>query len=193
MTLQPAVSWHPLYQPLTPFQIQFVNGEPYALWMSQHSTGSAYYFNVLDFDGARPINYIAYGGHANFATAGSIPYTIALGLITDETDAGYLWDITQNYRGYWYDIATAEFSIASGASTGATEENEETADWLSWEGYWGDEQYADSVAGQYCIDGECHYSTGPTGPVTKNLGRTTVCISSPCTIFDNINDVTVQS
>jgi hypothetical protein len=180
-------------------QIRFVNEEPYAIYLSEHSAGSAYYWDVVDFDGDRPITYIAYGGHANYVTAGTQDYTIALGIISDKTDAGYLWDMTLNYRGYWYDDDTETFSIASGAGTGATEEDGETADWLEWEGAWGDEQYPDSFlddleTGQYCVDDECHYSSGPTGPVAKNLGRTTVCQDdSDCTIFDNINDLTTQS
>lgn len=175
-------------------QIRFVDEKPYAIYCSEHSAGSAYYWDVVNFNGVRPITYVAYGGHANYVTTGSHDYTIALGLISDTTDAGYLWDMTLNYRGYWYDVDTEEFSIAGGASTGATEENEETASWLSWEGYWGDEQYEDSVSGQYCISSECHYSTGPTGPVAKNLSRTVVCQKADdCTIFDNINDLTVQS
>lgn len=180
-------------------QIRFVNEEPYAIYCSEHSAGSAYYWDVVDFDGDRPITYVAYGGHANHVTAGTHDYTIALGLIADTTDAGYLWDMTLNYRGYWYDVATGAFSIASGAGTGATEEADETADWLGWQGCWGDEQYPDSLGddietGQYCIAGECHYSSGPTGPLAKNLGRTTMCEDdSNCTIFDNINDLTTQS
>ncbi|KAF3761940.1 hypothetical protein M406DRAFT_74863 [Cryphonectria parasitica EP155] len=174
--------------------IRFIDSEPYAIYLSEHSAGSAYYWDVMDFTGDRPITYIANGSHANYATAGSQDYTIALGIVTDVTDAGYAWDMTQNYRGYWYDTTTNTFTTASGNSTGATEEADEDASWLSWEGYWGDEQYADGDDGQYCLFGECLYTSGPTGPVTKNLGRTTMCEDdSDCTIFDNINDLTVQS
>lgn len=179
-------------------QIRFVNGEPYAIYCSEHSAGSAFYWDVVTFDGDRPITYVGYGGHANYVTAGTQEYTIALGLITDHTDAGYLWDMTLNYRGYWYDVDTAEFRVASGAGTGASEEADETATWLSWEGQWGDEQYPDDFlddlkTGQWCISTECHYTSGPTGPVAKNLGRTTMCENDDnCTIFDNINDLTSQ-
>lgn len=42
--------------------------------------------------------------------------------------------------------------------------------------------------------GECLVESGPTGPVMKNLGRTTVCQDEDdCVIFDNINDLTEQS
>ena len=115
--------------------------------------------------------------------------------MTDTTSAGYYWDFTQNYRGYWYDVSSGEFTIAGGAGAGATDENGEPASWLSFEGAWGDAQYPDAISDdQYCIAGECHYSGGPTGPVTKNLGRTTMCENTgTCTIFDNINDITLQS
>ncbi|KAH6657894.1 hypothetical protein BKA67DRAFT_202122 [Truncatella angustata] len=174
--------------------IRFVDGEPYAVYHSQHGAGSAYYWDVMNFDGGRPITYIATGSHANYATAGTQDYTVALGLVSDHTDAGYGWDITQNYRGYWYDVGSGEFSIAGGASTGGTEEATETADWLLWQGYWGDEQYPTSHFGQYCLFGECHYTSGPTGPVAKNLGRTAVCqTENDCVVFDDINDLTHQS
>ncbi|KAJ5560337.1 hypothetical protein N7513_002736 [Penicillium frequentans] len=179
--------------------IRFVDEEPYAIYCSQHSAGSAYYWDVVDFSGDRPITYVAYGGHANYVTAGSQDYTIALGIISDTTDAGYLWDMTLNYRGYLYDVDADTFSVASGAGTGATEEADESADWLNWLGRWGDEEYPDGLlddieTGQYCISSECHYTSGPTGPVDKNLDRTTMCEDDDdCTIFDNIDDLTTQS
>jgi hypothetical protein len=102
--------------------------------------------------------------------------------------------MTQNYRGYWYDTSSGTFSVASSAGTGATEEAGETASWLQWQGYWGDEQYTGSSHGQYCIFGECRFTGGPQGPVTKNLGRQAMCqTESGCTIFNNINDLTTQS
>ncbi len=148
----------------------------------------------MNFEGSKPIAYIATGGHANYATAGSQDYTIAFGIISDSTNAGFAWDMSQNYRGYWYDVSTGEFSAAGGTSTGGTEEGDESASWLQWQGPWGDEQYTGSNHGQYCIFGECKYTSGPTGPVTKNLGRTAMCENeSDCTIFTNIDDLTTQS
>ncbi|KAJ6108490.1 hypothetical protein N7523_009813 [Penicillium sp. IBT 18751x] len=179
--------------------IRFVDEVPYAIYCSEHSAGSAYYWDVVDFSGDRPITYIAYGGHANYVTAGTQDYTIALGIVSDKTDAGYLWDMTLNYRGYLYDVDSSTFTATSGAGTGATEEAGETADWLNWLGYWGDEEYPDGLlddveTGQYCISSECHYTSGPTGPVDKNLERTAMCENEDdCTIFDNISDLTTQS
>lgn len=102
--------------------------------------------------------------------------------------------MTQNYRGYWYDVSSGDFSVAGGVSTGGAEEDGETSTWLLWEGHWGDEQYPIGQDAQYCLFDECKYTSGPTGPVTKNLGRTSMCQDEDkCTIFDNINEITVQS
>ena len=107
--------------------------------------------------------------------------------------------MTLNYRGYWYDSSTSEFSATSGAGTGGSEEGDETASWLNWLGAWGDEKYPDGFlddikTGQYCLSTECRYTSGPTGPVDKNLGRKTMCQNdNDCTIFDNIDDLTTQS
>lgn len=99
--------------------------------------------------------------------------------------------MTKNYRGYWYNASTNTFTTAaSGNSTGA---KEDSASWLSWEGYWGDEQYENGYDGQECLASECKYVTGPTGPVAKNLGRTAVCKNEDgCTIFDDIHRITKQ-
>lgn len=167
---------------------------PYAIYFSQHGAGSAYYWNVPNFVGQRPITFVATGSHANYIKSGSQEYSIGGGFLTDTTDTGYYWDMTQNYRGYWYDSSSGVFTSAGGAGVGATEEAGESTSWLSWLGQWGDEQYQSSYSGQYCIFGECHFTSGPTGPVAKNLGRTAMCENeSDCTIFDNIDDITVQT
>ncbi|KAI0206783.1 hypothetical protein F4808DRAFT_7176 [Astrocystis sublimbata] len=173
--------------------IRFVDSMPYAIYLSEHAAGSAYYWDVMTFKGKRPITYVGNGGHANYATAGKQEYTIAAGIVADTTDAGTPWDMTKNYRGYWYDTSNGKFTVAGGASTGGSAEAGETTDWLLWQGAWGDQQYPNSYPGQYCIFSECHFVSGPTGPVAKNLGRTTVCQNDDkCTIFQDINDLTTQ-
>ncbi|KAI1262678.1 hypothetical protein F5Y18DRAFT_149506 [Xylariaceae sp. FL1019] len=173
--------------------IRFINSEPYAIYHSQHSAGSAYYWDVMTFSGSRPQTYVGNGGHANYATAGKQEYTVAAGIVTDTTDAGVAWDMTLNYRGYYYDNSTNTFTSAGGAGVGGTEQGGETADWLNWLGRWGDEQYPLTYLGQYCIFDECHYVTGPTGPVAKNLGRNAMCQAEDgCEIFDDINELTEQ-
>ncbi|KAK1759088.1 hypothetical protein QBC47DRAFT_371048 [Echria macrotheca] len=174
--------------------IRFVDSKPYAVYLSQHGAGSAYFYSVLEKNGQRPVTYVAHGGHANYATAGTQEYTIAAGLITDTTDKGFAWDPALNYRGYWYDPASKTFTSAGGAGTGGAEQATETATWLNWLGQWGDAQYPNGQNGQYCLFSECHYAAGPTGPVDKNLGRAAVCENeSKCTIFNNIDDLTEQT
>ncbi|KAI1331634.1 hypothetical protein F5Y16DRAFT_394921 [Xylariaceae sp. FL0255] len=174
--------------------IRFFSGVPYAIYHSEHGAGSAYYWDVMTFQGKRPNTYIGNGTHANWAKPGKEEYTFAGSIVEDTTDMGYLWDMTLNYRGYFYDNSTNTFTTAGGAGTGGTEESGETASWLSFLGMWGDEQYPSSFPDQYCIFGECHYTSGPTGPIAKNLGRNAMCeTESDCTIFTNINDITSQS
>lgn len=80
---------HPLSPSTT--QIRFVDGQPYAIYLSEHSAGSAYYWDVMTFttDGLRPVTYIANGSHANYATVGTQEYTWAGPIVTDVTNAGY--------------------------------------------------------------------------------------------------------
>ncbi|CAK7563312.1 MAG: Vacuolar protein sorting-associated protein 62 [Sporothrix epigloea] len=182
--------------------IRFVDGAPTAMYFSQHGSGSAYTWSALnkgsDDNSNRPLTYIGNGGHANYAKSGNEDYTVAYGIVKDKTDDGYAWDMAQNYRGYWYDTSSNTFSEAGGNDVGGSEEDSTTtvegATWLQWGGAWGDEQYASSRSGQYCIFSECHYTSGPTGPVEKNLGRTAMCQDeSSCTIFTSVDDLTHQS
>lgn len=101
--------------------------------------------------------------------------------------------------------ASKTFTSAGGVGVGGTEQTAEGVDWLYWLGMWGDEQYPDSDKRQSCalgvsiidkqshyeaslltrdqIDDLCHYQSGPTGPLDKNLGRTAVCQKEDnCTI-----------
>ncbi|KAL1900590.1 Vacuolar protein sorting-associated protein 62 [Sporothrix stenoceras] len=182
--------------------IRFVDGVPTGMYFSQHGAGSAYTWASLSkgtgANAGRPLTYIGTGGHANYAKPGTEDYTIALGIVSDTTDAGFAWDMAQNYRGYWFDSASSTFTEAGGVNVGGSEESStspvEGSAWLQWGGAWGDEQYATSRSGQYCIFGECHYTSGPTGPVAKNLGRTALCQDeSDCTVFTSVNDLTHQS
>ncbi|KAI8990687.1 hypothetical protein BD414DRAFT_484490 [Trametes punicea] len=167
--------------------VRFVNNTPTVLYLSAHSGGSAYTFSATEKTNGRPTTYIAGGTHANYATPGQHCHDLPFDLLCDETDAGLLWDPTLNYRGFWFDNATQTFSVAGGAGFGGQEEVAEGAEWLSFEGMWGDEQYPVLKHGQYCVplEGteECLFASGPTGPVGKNLGRTTVCEhEESCTI-----------
>jgi hypothetical protein len=181
---------------LTIIQIRFSTaGVPQNVYYSAHSSGTAYTYAAVQKVGVRPVVYSAVGSHANYATAGTQKiYPIVGNIVTDTTDAGSYWDVSQNYRGYYYNVASNTVTNAGGADVGGTEQASETVDWLYWSGMWGDQQYPTSDKRQSCtlgvsyilisggknadvaqIDDLCHYQSGPTGPLTKNLGRTAIC------------------
>ncbi|THH00127.1 hypothetical protein EW026_g2352 [Hermanssonia centrifuga] len=130
--------------------VRFTNGVPSFLYLSAHSGGTAYDYSVVPSSGSRAITYIALGTHANYATPGDHPHDFP-GLF-DQTDAGPIWDVTQNFRGFWFDNSTQTFSLASGANVGGTEEIGEGVGWLEFEGMWGDQQLPLFKDGQLCID-----------------------------------------
>ena len=126
-------------------------------------------------------------------TAGTQEYGPS-GIVHDHTDKGPPWDVTLNYRSYWYDVSSQVFTSGGGAGLGATEQTSEGVGWLSFTGQWGDAQWPRKRPGQYCLGDQCHISSGPTGaspqlfansvlivitcclgPFLKNLGRTAVC------------------
>jgi len=94
-----------------------------------------------------------------------------------------MWDVTRNFRGFWYTPSSGVVSLASGAGTGGTAEVSEGPSWLNFGGYWGDQKWPIDKKGQYCAGDECYIEDGPTGPLSKNLGRTAPCQDeSSCTV-----------
>jgi hypothetical protein len=51
--------------------IRFKNGEPQAIWYSQHEYGQAFTYDAVHKIGQRPIGFSAKGSHANYAVSGS--------------------------------------------------------------------------------------------------------------------------
>lgn len=51
--------------------IRFKNGEPQAIWYSQHEYGQAFTYDAVHKIGKRPIGFSAKGSHANYAVSGS--------------------------------------------------------------------------------------------------------------------------
>ncbi|OCH85733.1 hypothetical protein OBBRIDRAFT_739396 [Obba rivulosa] len=168
--------------------VRFVNGIPEFIYLSAHTGGTAYTYDTLNTTNGRATTYIAGGTHANYATPGPHFHDLPPPLLADQTDNGALWDVTANFRGYWFDNTTQTFHGAGGAGVGATEQANEGVGWLMFEGMWGDQQYPLLVNDQYCIFDQCHFTDGPTGPIAKNLGRNAVCQrETNCTVLTSLS------
>lgn len=144
--------------------VRFINGKPAYIYLSAHRGGTVYNYTALESTRNRATTYIAGGSHANYATPGDHPHALPLGLLIDHTDAGPLWDITANFRGFWFDNSTRTFTSAGGAGVGGIRQEEEGVGWLSFAGRWGDKQYRLFEHGQYCVGTDaCLYVDGPQG------------------------------
>lgn len=155
--------------------IRFQNGVPSQVWYSQHGFGEAFTYDSLEKQGLRPVAYSGNGSHANFATDGPHDHTIPnvnlpnVGILTDFTDQGTLWDPILNAYFYSFDANANSFTAYDASSPTA---------WLQYVGHWGDERYPDSDPRQdeiFGIDATARYSSGPTGPQDKQLNREEVC------------------
>jgi len=154
--------------------VRFTNGQPQSMWFSQHADGEAFTYGCLEKQGTRPIAYSAGGSHANYAITGKHDHTIPDfnlpdGFLLDYCDQGALWDPTLSAYYYTY---------SGDSNTFAAYDDVTPVAWLNFVGEWGDQEYPSSHSGQYDIFGEYRYTSGPTGPVTKELQRTNVCPSS---------------
>lgn len=153
--------------------VRFVNGQPQEVWYSQHANGQAFKYSVLEkhTDNLRPIAYSANGSHANYAIGGTHDHTIPNfnlpgGVLEDHTAKDVFWDPLLSSLFYKYDGGSVSFEPYDGTSP---------VGWLKYEGRWGDEEYPESDKRQIKIFGQAKYSSGPTGPRDKQLGRTDVC------------------
>lgn len=133
--------------------IRFTNGEPTAIWYSQHGNGEAFHWNALGLkkQGTRPIAYSAKGSHATYARAGKHDHTIPdlpspIGPLIDTTDdTGPLWDPLKS--AYFYTVtfpsgtALGDGSSPSftAAGPGVSAGSAPTA-YLRYNGHWGDAQ-----------------------------------------------------
>ncbi|KAM5431661.1 hypothetical protein MaudCBS49596_003242 [Microsporum audouinii] len=153
--------------------IRFRNGAPEAIWYSQHAAGQAFQFSATDKRGVRPIGFSGNGTHAVYATAGTHDHTIPgldlpAGFLEDEADEGTLWDPTLSAYVYSYSSTTGLFTPYDPTTP---------TNWLYYQGHWGDEQLPDDAPGQVDLFGQRKYSTGPDGPMFKELVREKVCPS----------------
>lgn len=119
-----------------------------------------------------------------YATPGTHPYILPLGLLHDQTDRGPLWDPALNAHSYTYEYKN-DIVRASTASPDAPTE------WFYYNGHWGDKFYPLGDRRQYRFAGQYHYVNGPLGPRFKALGRRKMCQGpddSPCVIRDWIGE-----
>jgi hypothetical protein len=151
--------------------VRFQNGKPTYVWYSQHANGQAFQYSTVQKKGDRPIAYSSYGSHANYAIPGTHDHTIPNfnlpgGVLEDETDDGILWDPLLSTYFYTFDAPSNSF-IPRGDKT--------PMNWLNWGGRWGDQEYPKNDKRQVKLFGQAKFSSGPTGPRDKQLGRTNVC------------------
>ena len=155
---------------------------------------------------SRDINFVLTAG---IKTSGNHTYEQAsIGNSTDQTNKGPIWDIAENFRGFWYNPSNGALSLALGAGSGGALEISEGPSWLNFSGYWGDQKWPTTGSEQYCVQDECLIDDGPTGkdaapiqvpansyrlplrsigPLSKNLGRTAPCQNeSSCNVQTNL-------
>lgn len=152
--------------------VRFTNGEPQAVWYSQHANGQAFRYGTVEkTQDGRPVAYSANGSHANYAISGTHDHTIPNlnlpgGVLEDHTDRGIYWDPLLSAYAYRFDAGTNSFTpYAQGSPT----------NWLYFKGRWGDEEYPVSDKRQVKLFGQAKFSSGPTGPADKQLNRDKVC------------------
>ncbi len=146
--------------------VRFVNGTPQALYLSQHRSGVAYEFGAVPSVNGRPLTYIALGTHATFASPGKHQHDVPR--LYDLTDEGFYWDVTKNFRGYWFDMSHKAFIVAGGSASDEEDEMSTDVRWLEFEGRWGDKEYRWYENKQYCVKipwvaSACKLVDGPTG------------------------------
>ncbi|MCJ1273458.1 Vacuolar protein sorting-associated protein 62 [Puttea exsequens] len=158
--------------------IRFQHGVPKLVFYSEHNFGEAYAYSAVEKIGKRPVVYSAEGTHAMYATPGTHPYVLPLGILHDETDRGPLWDPALNAHTYTYDHHTDKLRASNRTASSPT-------NWFYFAGHWGDKLYPLNDSRQYGLVGEYHYVNGPLGPRFKHLGRRKVCqgrYTDPCVI-----------
>jgi len=148
--------------------VRFRDGVPEQIALSEHSWGEAYAYTAMEKIGKRPLTFSATGSHAMYATPGSHPYVLPLGVLHDQTDRGPLWDPSLNLHSYTY-------NLQNGALLASNHTPQAPTNWFYYGGRWGDRAYPTSDKRQYQFAGQYHYVSGPLGARFKNLGRAAVC------------------
>ncbi|KAF9889795.1 hypothetical protein FE257_006885 [Aspergillus nanangensis] len=155
--------------------IRFSDGDPQAIWYSQHARGQAFTYEATEKKDKRPIAYAANGTHAVYSMTGkhdhSIPnLNLPFGFVVDYTDKGRLWDPLSSAYAYHYDAGNQTFQPYDASYP---------VNWLNFNGQWGD----DAIPGGPGLFGQAKFAAGPNGPKFKHLVRTEVCPSKPCQVL----------
>jgi hypothetical protein len=151
--------------------VRFLNGEPQAIWYSQHANGQAFQYAAVEkTESGRPIAYSSKGSHANYGMGGTHDHTIPNfnlpgGVLEDYTNRGTYWDPLLASYYYKFDAGGNAFTPYDGAPT----------NWLYFNGRWGDQEYPTSDKRQVKLFGQAKFSSGPTGPADKQLNREKIC------------------
>jgi hypothetical protein len=158
--------------------IRFKNGKPTAIWYSQHASGEALVYSIVEKHnhGPRPISYSAKGTHANYATVGThdhaIPnFNLPVGVLMDVCDRGTLWDPTLS--AYFYKFEPTKRGETTDGGTFTPYDPSYPVGWLRFLGEWGDQRYPENDPRQkgHNIGSFMKYEDGPTGPYDKALER----------------------
>ena len=80
--------------------VRFVDGQPTAVFLSQHGRGEAYTFDAMMKEGPRPVAFSALGTHAMRAVPGK--HVIYSQYVYDFTDYGPRWDMARNHLAFHY-------------------------------------------------------------------------------------------
>ncbi|CZR62114.1 related to VPS62 Vacuolar Protein Sorting [Phialocephala subalpina] len=137
--------------------VRFKDGEPQAVWFSQHDYGEAYTYSTVQKIGNRPVAFSARGSHANYAIAKN----------HDLHEYRPLWDPTLSANYYTFSTSDSKFTPAI---------KDTPVNYLYFEGMWGDAERPADMEGQENFHGFKKWTGGPRGPLDKHLDRKDVCL-----------------
>lgn len=167
--------------------VRFYNGEPVIVWMSAHGGGGAYFYDYMEKEslnstgiaignGKQPVIFSARGTHANYPSTGQHSHDLPYSILSDFTDRGGLWNPSLNYLAYTYTPDENRHEMKLTIANGSHPFREtKYGNWLEFNGAWGDPKLDPSDKRQHWSPFEWKYIDGPTGPLTKNLVRTSAC------------------
>ena len=184
--------------------VRFQNGQPKAVFFSEHNFGSAYSYEAVEKFGkrvCRPNFHFPYPllpfEHTYFSHPKTylLTHTLylsqpilysAVGTHAMYSTPGYqpyilplglLQDRTD--RGPLWDPALNMLTYTYNHHTDILHPTASTpsapTSWFFFNGHWGDKSYSLDDKRQYGLIGEYHYVNGPLGPRFKHLGRRKVC------------------